>query len=1120
MGGSTSSEIEGVSTTDTPVRVKGRDSELGRLTSAYDQAAAARGRCYLVSGDPGIGKTTLVEGLADVARSRGAAVVWGRCWEAGGAPAYWPWVQALRAALTLPGAEKDLERVRAFVDVVATLLPEVAGPGGTERKPREDGDRERFALFDAISRVIQALASSRPLVLVLEDLHAADSSSLNLLRFISKDLRDSRCLVVGTYREREANADPVTAGLLAEVTREGDSMVLEGLPTDAIQEILENAAGVPASNSLVSSLDQITEGNPFYATEIMRLLLRENRVEARLDLTRKAIPVPTNVIDTVLKRVRRLEPKVQHLLDVAAVIGREFSLEPVQLAGELDISETHSLLSQAEAENVVRLTGPGTYIFDHGLIREALYGSMPDRKRATLHGRIAVALEEKGVDAGGENLAEIAHHYLRAALDDARPPFAFAARAAQRALNVFAYEQAIDLFEEALRLAPIVSATPEEKSELLCGLGEALLKSARVTDAKETLREAAEEARRVGASQLQSKAVITYGFAPVEGGIVDQVLIDLAKDALEAVGEEPSRERAMLLVRWAHELVFSGKKEDATLRDRLSSEAVVMIREVGERRDLGRVLRNRFSVILAPDRLDECMAVAEEILEIGLELRDPEMQLLGRMRRAIVLMLWGKTGDLDVEFREVSRLAAETKQALHLSPAMFFKACLTGMRSDVASAVRDSDAAMAVGSEVPNAMGAHLLQRCVLAWQVNGGAEYEAFMRAAIEQRPGIRRTWRAAVAATLARTGRTDEANELLKRTIEGLPETPIDSAYMGLLYCATETARFLDDPPDLEPLYEALFPFRDQHIVQTMVAPVAYFSCVEACLALLASIGGRWDVAEEHFAAALREHSRVGARTQLAWSQAGLAEMLLRRGDPADAQRVEGLVLEARRSAESLGLALLVSYLDSLAALRDVITDTSSASMVREGEYVTIEWGDEVTRLKWSKGLAHLARLLAAPGQEIHVLEMASASAVPSRAIDVEMSLAGDDAGPILDAQAKAAYRERVRGLQEDIEEAESFNDPARASRAREELEFIAEQLSGAVGLGGRDRKAASNAERARVNITKRIKTAIEKIAAGAPKLGRHLEATVKTGTFLSYDNRLEQTLEWEIRLYPPKD
>lgn len=190
-------------------------------------------------------------------------------------------------------------------------------------------------------------------------------------------------------------------------------------------------------------------------------------------------------------------------------------------------------------------------------------------------------------------------------------------------------------------------------------------------------------------------------------------------------------------------------------------------------------------------------------------------------------------------------------------------------------------------------------------------------------------------------------------------------------------------------------------------------------------------------------------------------------------------------------------------------------AAVMRREDGHVIISWHEEVARLKPSKGISYLARVLAAPEQELHVLAIASPGGRSNANLDQVLYVFNDDVGPVLDSKAKKAYRERIRELQEELDEAESFNDPVRVSKAREEMGFIADHLRGAIGLGGRDRRSSSNTERARVNVTKRIKNTIEKISSEAPALGRHLKATVRTGTYISYTSRVEPTTDWTIDL-----
>src|SRR6185295_1599161 len=186
----------------------GRAGELAELRAALAEACAGRGGLFLLIGDAGIGKTRLSEELCNAAAQHGALAVWGRCWEDGGAPAFWPWVQAFRS---LAATFDDDSLRRALGDAaaqVAVLAPElvarVGGPAAPGQASELESPHERFPLFDAATRFLERLAAQQPLVLVLDDLHAADEPSLLLLEFLARDLRNAAVLVIGTYREVEA----------------------------------------------------------------------------------------------------------------------------------------------------------------------------------------------------------------------------------------------------------------------------------------------------------------------------------------------------------------------------------------------------------------------------------------------------------------------------------------------------------------------------------------------------------------------------------------------------------------------------------------------------------------------------------------------------------------------------------------------------------------------------------------------------------------------------------------------------------------------------------------------------------------------------------------------------
>jgi hypothetical protein len=259
------------------------------------------------------------------------------------------------------------------------------------------------------------------------------------------------------------------------------------------------------------------------------------------------------------------------------------------------------------------------------------------------------------------------------------------------------------------------------------------------------------------------------------------------------------------------------------------------------------------------------------------------------------------------------------------------------------------------------------------------------------------------------------------------------------------------------------------------------------------------------------------MGARPWIARTQHEYAQLLLARDAPGDPERARELLSTALDTARALGMARLAARIENAGGQVPSDVRASARGVFRsEGEYWSIVYAEDAFRLRDSKGLQYLARLLAVPGDEVHALELVGANKVAVRRADIgdELELGGfGDAGELLDAQAKAAYRQRLGELETEVEEAETWNDLERAARAREEREFIARELSAAVGLGGRDRRAASAAERARVNVTRAIKSALARIDENSSALGAHLERTVRTGVFCSYRPDPRLPIDWQI-------
>ena len=297
----------------------GRGREIVELSSSLDDAIAGRGRLFLLSGEPGIGKTWLADEIARHAAERGMRVAWGRCWEGGGAPAYWPWVQVLRSLVVHP--DQTRTRPPLVTPEIGQLIPELSSE--TNRPAPSDPDQARFRLFDGVATMIKDAARSQPLVLIFDDLHEADQDSLEMLKFVVRGLRDSQIVVIGNYRDAEVRRSQTLSNAIAELLRDGDQIPLAGLAETEVTRLVEARAALAPSASFVAD-HRATAGNPLFVDGVVRVLIAEGKLAGaeRLDLS--GFKLPEGVRGAIRKRLAMLSSDAQTLLSVAAVIGQQF----------------------------------------------------------------------------------------------------------------------------------------------------------------------------------------------------------------------------------------------------------------------------------------------------------------------------------------------------------------------------------------------------------------------------------------------------------------------------------------------------------------------------------------------------------------------------------------------------------------------------------------------------------------------------------------------------------------------------------------------------------------------------------------------------------------------------
>ena len=395
----------------------GRDRQLDLLLTGLDDAVSGRGRLLLVGGEPGIGKTRLAEEFAGQAADRSVRVLWGRSWEAGGAPAYWPWIQALRSLLAnVAPAEIKLvlgDGGRHLVQILPELRDRL--PGLPELAPASP-ESARFDLFDAISRLLHEAAQDQPVVLVLEDLHAADAPSLLLLRFMAAWVNEHRMLVLGTYRDIELTKDHPLAATLPELLRApGAARVpMGGLTEPDVARLIRTIAQLQPSPDLVATLHRRTEGNPLFVEEFIRLLEVEDRLSQ--DTVDSRWRIPEGIREVIGRRLDRLSRDCREMLRAASVAGRDFRVDILERASGRRGEEVMGALQDAIGARLVEEVhgDPGTLRFTHSLIRDTIYQELMPAERHQRHAAVGEALERTYAADPEPYVAELAHHFFEA----------------------------------------------------------------------------------------------------------------------------------------------------------------------------------------------------------------------------------------------------------------------------------------------------------------------------------------------------------------------------------------------------------------------------------------------------------------------------------------------------------------------------------------------------------------------------------------------------------------------------------------------------------------------------------------------------------------------------------
>ncbi len=907
-----------------------REQELSMARDALLHAMGGRGQAMLLVGEPGIGKTRLAEEVAALARERGAAVRWGRCPEAERAPAFWPWSQIVRAEVEERGIDAMLRLAGARIGWLAELVPEIRSELPELPSPgRRDAEGDRFQLFDAVAALVRAAARERPVVLVLDDLHCADESSLQLLRFLAPELRPSPVLLLATCRDvalPPGHALEVTLAELARAQASRRTVFLGGLTERCVARFVEHVSGRPASAEQVETLRRRTDGNPLY---LLELLAWRPGPEARTDESDDPDEpddrddprvwergLPDGLRQVIGRRLHALSPRCRELLEVAAVLGREFALAPLARVAGWSEAEALARLDEAERARAIDPVRerPGRFRFRHALLAETLHDGLGTAARVRLHRRAGEVLEalytprplaptRRPLGVPGEHLAELAHHFGEAAAGgDVDKAVDYALRAGRHAIAGLAFEEAARQARRALAVLESVGAADERSGPVRLVLADALARAGEVGEAENILTEVAEAAHAAGDAETLAEAAIGLSRLGVGGNVFvdDSARAAWLERALERLPPDDGALRARVLAALSSERFASG---DESGWRALSSEALAMARRVGTPGALWNALRSRRLHALGPDQAEERRALIEEVGAVARETGDPEREFTASFDyRLVDAIERADPPAIARELRHCGRLAERLRQPLPTWCVLRARAARALWRGRLAEAEGLLEQARHEGRRAGERADLSYHSALLSLRRMQGRfGELEPALRADHRLARERGHKW-AALVLLLAETGRPEQARaELAALGADDFAAVRRDSNYAYNLALLAEACARLEDARAADALSRRLAPFARRYLA---IPAIVTAGCASRHLGLLAAVRERWTEAEAHFAVALEVEERMEARAFEAALRADWARLLEARDESGDAEAARAQRERVGALADELGL------------------------------------------------------------------------------------------------------------------------------------------------------------------------------------------------------------------------
>ncbi len=1065
----------------------GREGPAGVLRGEIERAAESHGGLVLVTGEAGIGKTSLVTGAVEEARRRGALVVSGSCWHSEGAPGYWPWVQVVRALKRGATEEEWAEAAAAAGSNLLVLLGEAPAPGSAEA----------FRLYDAVTVALVSVSQHRPVMVVLDDLHWADTASLRLLEFAVQHTWFERVLLVGTYRDVEVESgghplEPLITPLLAKAT----TVTLTGLVRDEVGTLMARTAGRKPTPGLVDEVHRRTGGNPFFVEQTARLWRSSGSVSA----------IAPGVRDALQRRLSLLPPALVELLTDAAVLGREFHREVLAAVSGLAPPEVDGLLEQAVNARLVVARDTGKFVFAHDLVRETLYATPGAAEIRRRHATVIRALDRSPALAEWIFPADQAHHAYLAGdeLDPARVVKSLR-HAEWDAGQRMATEEALGHLRKAYEVAAALD--PRSRLVIALRLGESLDHRGAVEEARTSFRIAIDLARKLDRPDLLARVALSLfrSEGPVWNyGHTWPVAIDFLHEAHARMTatrdhtKHPNRDQDHHV--HAEHPGRAGPVPNEVIAAELAAWLADLARREQDDETLSFSLLTLFDLLWRPGTAKQRAALTAELMEVARRTGDHDTMHFGASLRWVTLLEQGDPAYLDQY--DLSTKVAEQEGMLRLNFAGFIDqsiiTTLMGRFEEAENYLEQALSSVGDDSASAPAFMANHLRWAFLLLQGRFDELEELHKRLVADRHPHPE------LLAGITALSKGDVAGGLRLLPGPGADPYPRSFASLGLRLMA-QAAAVAGDPGLTARTRAALEPHRGDWLLSLWGCDIS--GPVDHWLAVLDAGEGRWADAIAGFTAAYRSADRLKAAPWSIEARTGLAAARLARGADGDLRAAVTLLDAVEREAARIGMRHIVDRVHALRRQTGPSAAPVPGGVFRlENGVWSLGFGERTVHMPDAKGLRDLHYLLSTPGGDVPAVRLLDPEG--GEVVVAARRMGGD---PVLDDAAKAAFRHRLTLLDEEIDQAAALGQEGRAAEFDRERQALLAELRAAAGLAGRDRRLGDEAERARKTVTARIRDTLRKLDDRHPALASHLRSTISTGATCRYQP--DREIDWRL-------